>query len=445
MSASSPEDMDRIIDTALGGTSGASEGTPQSDPPPAPAPAPTATSVAPAPAPTTPVAEATDTESIVAEAVEEDHEAEVEDRKTFRKWMLLYWFAIVPAQLIVYGLLAISGFAFLKAIKSKVVDAPLGLAQGLLLSLVLYITLSWEIVNEKKIGTLVFLGFPLFDVAGFVPRPAIISKVVTFKRGTIGLEIPAEPEDIYREEGIVPKGKRPPIRVTFSEDATPGIKDPLRRRLTEEVVPFIRFRILSPTVFVKEIGDLEEARRQLEDAVVGYLTTELGKITIAELLKNKQKYDRELERIVIAKTRRWGIRIVSAQIKMVNLSKKLNVAMQAGAEAVGQNIGKLLNAENEKQTRTLIGEGTGAAEASIITQRGMAMKAVADMLKVGGRDVLASETARGTLGGANKTVIVGGSGGIRDAAGLMELLPGNNPATPAPLPDIPVSDGASKK
>lgn len=305
-------------------------------------------------------------------------------------------------------------------------------------SVLLYLAGSLRVVGPKEQGCILVLGRPWRNVSsGLVLVPLLICWLVTETRLVIQDELPAEPEKIYRaserdpEGSTVPPelqaiGMRPPIRVTFSgrnqasKDAGIGENDPYDNRLTEEVVPVIRWRIDNLKTFLTVIGSVDEARKQMEDTCVKMFTEKLTRVSPAVALLRISDYSNDLKGAIETLVRGdganlgWGIYIESAQIKAIRFSKTLNSAVQ-----------NVVVQERNKMAKIREGEGLGGMEKAILDGRTDGLTKMATDLKVEGHAVLGAETARAIAGEGDKSsqrTIIAGSGGFVDLVGTAAAI-----------------------
>lgn len=329
---------------------------------------------------------------------------------------------------LIYGvLLAVIVLLNLAMDPIEVFDEKYGTGTILFYVLLLYTAASLRIVGPTKLGCRLFFGKPMDSVSsGLVFVPLWIYELVTETALVIQDELPAEPDKIYRgsegdpEGSTVPPelqviGMRPPIRVTFSgknaESVAEGIADddPYDRRLTEEVVPVIRWKIDDFVTFLTTIGSVDSARKQMEDACVKTFTETLTKVSPAVALLRIQRYSNELQTTIEALVTTWGIKIESAQIKAIRFSKTLNAAVQ-----------NVVVQERKKLANILEGEGVGGREKAILDGRTNGFKKMREDLGVTGETVIGAETARAIAGEGDKSsqrTIIAGASGFADLIG----------------------------
>lgn len=298
---------------------------------------------------------------------------------------------------------------------------------ALFFAIILYTIASFRTIGPTELGARIFLGKPIDQVSsGFVFIPFGIFTLQTETRLIIQMELPSEPENIYREpevggDGKVPEGKFPPIRIPFGRPADEGSsfvldRDPLNQRLIEEVVPIIRWRITNYVKFLTVIGDKEQARNQIEDLCVSVLSREFGQVTPSQVTADYQKYNTILTNEIKRSIGTWGITLESAKIKVINFSRSLNKAIQTIAENTAKGKAAIIEAEGLKKAAILDGEGKGAAEKAILDGRTGGLKKMKDDLGLPSEAIIGAETARAITNNPGQKTIIAGSGGFRDLA-----------------------------
>lgn len=302
---------------------------------------------------------------------------------------------------------------------------------ALFLALVLYTITSIRKLGPTEQGVRVFFGRPVDQVSsGFVLIPSGLFELEIFPRGIIQNEFPDDPENIYRgkdgDHGIIPLGKKPPIRIPFGLPEAQGEsvldRDPLNQRLIEEVVPVVRWSIKDCSKFLITIGTVEKASAQMEDLCVATLSREFGKFTPAEVTADYQTHNDTLTKDLQEAVTSWGIAIESAKVKVINFSHDLNKAIQMIAEKTATGKALTIEAEGMKKAAILAGEGAGAAEKAVLDGRTAGLRNMATELSINGSAVLAAETARGITNNPGQKTIIAGSGGFKDLAVIGTVL-----------------------
>lgn len=304
---------------------------------------------------------------------------------------------------------------------------------ALFLSLILYTIASVRKLGPTEQGVRVFFGRPVdavFSGFVFVPVGLFELEIMPGPKMIMQNEFPDNPENIYRskegDQGVIPPGKKPPIRIPFGQPGQQGDsvldRDPLNQRLIEEVVPIVRWSIGDCIAFLTTIETIEKATAQLEDLCFATLSREFGKVTPAEVTANYQKYNDILTNDIKEAVNTWGITIESAKIKVINFSHDLNKAIQTIAEKTATGKAHTIEAEGLKKAAILAGEGAGGEEEATLKGRTAGLLYMASQLNVGGSAVLAAETARGITNNPGQKTIIAGSSGFADLATIGTVL-----------------------
>lgn len=363
-------------------------------------------------------------------------QTEVEDVKTYP---LLYWFALggLAALWFLLGLIFI-GQTF------NAVGYEWNTELLIWIFGILHFAAGIRVIDANRIGGIFVLGWPTCQITGqllCVPPGLLWMKDEEIL--TKEMEIPAEPENIWREEAAPPADRpnlRPPIRITFAEGKDKD--DPLQRRVTEEVSFFVRLRIEKFFNFYVRIGEMNEAKHQLEDVGVSYLAEVLPGHTLSEAIKKVGDYSGQLKERLVEATIGWGAKVVTARVKQFPFSRSLNAAIQKMAEETAGKRAAIIKAEGEKQKLTLEGKGAANAVQAGIDARTNGYKKMAKDLGVHGKDVLGVETAR-AIGGSESTKIIVGTGGFADLIGAGVAIADTVKGSPAKTPTSAPSQGGA--
>jgi regulator of protease activity HflC (stomatin/prohibitin superfamily) len=301
-----------------------------------------------------------------------------------------------------------------------------------LLGIILYTVASIQQLGPTELGARTFFGKPIGNVSsGFVFLPYAPSEILHLERDSsliVQNEFPGEPEKIYRGDGPIPPGMVPPVRIAFGkpqkadEEIAIFDRDPFSLRLTEEVVPIVRWRIENYAEFLSTIGTIENATKQLEDLCFSTLSREFGQVTIAQVIADYAKYNQTLTDEIELIVTTWGITLESARVKVINFSHDLNKAVQKIAEETAKGKARVIEAESLKEATSLDGQGRGEAEKSVLKGRTDGLEDMSRRLGVSGHAVLAAETARGITSNPGQKTIIAGSGGFSDLATVGTVL-----------------------
>lgn len=315
---------------------------------------------------------------------------------------------------------------------------------------IIYFLSSLKKIDVDKIGAILFFGKPIEDVGpGFCFVPFLIMELKTETRLIIQDELPCEPEKIWRAEDhgnltTPPPGYFPPIRITFGppekDETKPNFiegNNPYDKQMTVEVVPVISWRIIKYTVFLGEIGTIENAKKQMEDVAITQFAADFAKITPAVALKGLDSHSQTLRAAIEERVKSWKVEIVSAQIKPFIFNHDLNIAVIKVSEAEQQKKADITKSEGTSQK--IRNEGDALAETSakkiklegveLANARELLLKAeaigVEELSKVAqteeGKITLWLDTMKTALEKSNHTIIPGGDF-FSALAGINEII-----------------------
>lgn len=288
-------------------------------------------------------------------------------------------------------------------------------------------------VGSTQVGARYFINKPIDEVpSGFVFVPPLFCTLEKDPRNLIQAELPDNPEKIFHApkegwDGIVPPGKKPPIRIAFGPyDKNQGIPvdDPFNVQMTAEVVPVIVYQIRTGSYiqFRAVVGNRENAEQIMEDTTVAFFNDALSKVTPAVVKKDTDKYNKELKNAIEIRTANWGIDLKSTEIKAINYSHTYNEKILDIPKARINAQASIIAAKANKEALTREGEGKGAAEKAILNGRTAGLEDMKVKLSLKGSEVLAAETARGITNNPGQKTVVAGAGGFRDLAMVGSVL-----------------------
>lgn len=293
---------------------------------------------------------------------------------------------------------------------------------AMFLALVLYTIASFRKIGPTELGARLFFGRPIDQVSsGFVLVPFGIFSLEIAPAIFIQEELPSDPEHIFRGEGPIPEGKFPPIRIPFGLP-TEENDDPYDHRMTQEVVPFITWRIVDFVKFLTTIGSVKDAKKQMEDTAVAMLTEAFAKITPAIALKEMEAHSQKLNESINKIVNGWGVELKSARIKAINFNHELNTAILGIPQATVKAKAEIITAEATKKKMILAGQGKGDAEKAELSGRSAGIKKMMEELNLPAHAILATETARAITNNPGQKTIIAGSGGFNDLATVGTVL-----------------------
>lgn len=136
--------------------------------------------------------------------------------------------------------------------------------------------------------------------------------------------------------------------------------------LTADLVPLdidavLFWMVWNPKDACVEVEDYSSAtwwaaQTALRDAI--------GRINLAEVATRREQLDNEVREILDAKTRTWGITVVSVEVRDIAIPKDLQDAMSKEAQAERERNARLLLAEIEKDISEMFVEAAAVYETS---------------------------------------------------------------------------------
>lgn len=104
-------------------------------------------------------------------------------------------------------------------------------------------------------------------------------------------------------------------------------------------------RVVDPKKAVIEVEDYSFAIAQLAQTA---LRSVLGAVELDDLLKERDKLNDELQRIVADHSEPWGIKVLAMEVKYIDLPEEMERAIAKQAEAEREKRAKIINAKGER-------------------------------------------------------------------------------------------------
>lgn len=370
---------------------------------------------------------------------------------------VITWLALVYAVLFVVAIVLIIG-------KVSLDSANLWNWGWMIISIqIVYLVLSFKTVGPEEKAALLLFGRPLYEVcSGLVFVPWLICVLRKESRLTIQIQIPGEPEEVDKsgdDEKGVAVGKVLPIRATtgsyetvkagplFSGDPSLVADDPLSQRMTLEPSAQIRFKIKDIIKFIRTIGSVSQAKRQLRDTAEGVIKGEFAKRTPALIIAHWTEINAvlktEIGKLVKDDTTTpgrdedegWGVEIETAQMLDADISRKVNIALSQVTEAKILRVktvtvakaakeAKLQEAEGNRVFKTKEGQALADAREFMLLAEAIGTAKLAKLAKTPeGQIALLSQQTREMFKEADFSVIPGDSGGLFGTiAAIQEVL-----------------------
>jgi regulator of protease activity HflC (stomatin/prohibitin superfamily) len=139
-----------------------------------------------------------------------------------------------------------------------------------------------------------------------------------------------------------------------------------RDNVSVKVSAVLYFRVIDANKAVVEVVDYLFATSQLAQTT---LRSVCGQAELDELLAEREQINTRLQEILDSQTDPWGIKVVSVEVKHIDLPQDMQRAMARQAEAERERRAKVINAEGEFQAAQKLADA-----AEVIGQHPMALQ-----------------------------------------------------------------------
>lgn len=141
---------------------------------------------------------------------------------------------------------------------------------------------------------------------------------------------------------------------------------PPQEVITKDNVPVhvnavVYFRVVDPTAAIVEVLDFVEATRQISMTT---LRSIVGKSELDELLSERERLNRELQKIIDEHTDPWGVKVITVEIKDVKIPAEMQRAIARQAEAERERRSKIIHADGELQAAEKLREAAAIMQQS---------------------------------------------------------------------------------
>lgn len=181
--------------------------------------------------------------------------------------------------------------------------------------IVLYLLNCIKILREYERGVIFRLGRALPQPKGpgiiFVFRP--LDQIVRISLRQEVLEVP--PQDVITRDNV-----------------------------TIKVNAVITLKVLDPSRAVIEVANYVYQTSQFAQTT---LRSVLGEVELDGLLSHRDALNQRIQTIIDQRTEPWGVKVVSVEVKQVDLPESMLRAMAKQAEAEREKRSKIINAEGE--------------------------------------------------------------------------------------------------
>ncbi len=128
----------------------------------------------------------------------------------------------------------------------------------------------------------------------------------------------------------------------------------------------VYFRVIDPVKAIVNVEDFMYAISQISQTT---LRSVCGQAELDELLSKREKLNVKLQEIIDKETDAWGVKVVSVELKRIDLPEELVKAMARQAEAERERRAKIISAEAEYQAAQKLVEA-----AQLLAQQPIAMQ-----------------------------------------------------------------------
>jgi len=126
-----------------------------------------------------------------------------------------------------------------------------------------------------------------------------------------------------------------------------------RDNVSVKVNAVMYLRVIDPNKATMEVEDFLYATSQLAQTT---LRSVCGTAELDELLAERDRINHQIQEILDVQTDPWGIKVVSVEVKHIDLPQDMQRAMAKQAEAERERRAKVINAEGEFQASGRLAE-----------------------------------------------------------------------------------------
>src|SRR6201992_1567611 len=190
-----------------------------------------------------------------------------------------------------------------------------------------------------------------------IPGLIVIAVIVLYLLNSIRILREYERGVIFRLGRALPQPKGPGIilvfrpfdqivRVSLRQEVleVPPQDVITRDNVTIKVNAVITMRVLDPAKAVIEVANYVYQTSQFAQTT---LRSVLGEVELDGLLSHRDALNQRIQAIIDQRTEPWGVKVVSVEVKQVDLPEQMLRAMAKQAEAEREKRSKIIHAEGE--------------------------------------------------------------------------------------------------
>jgi regulator of protease activity HflC (stomatin/prohibitin superfamily) len=195
---------------------------------------------------------------------------------------------------------------------------------------IFFLSSAIRILNEYERGVIFRLGRVLGAKGpGLILLIPIIDKMIKVDLRTVTMDVPAQ--DVITRDNVSVK-----------------------------VNAVIYFRVMDAVKATIEVQQYLYATSQLAQTT---LRSVCGQAELDKILSEREKVNAEIQEILDMHTEPWGIKVVTVEVKQIDLPQEMQRAMAKQAEAERERRAKVINAEGEFQAAARMAEAAAIIEA----------------------------------------------------------------------------------
>ena len=150
---------------------------------------------------------------------------------------------------------------------------------------------------------------------------------------------------------------------------TVTLQIPAQEVITRDNVParvtaVAYYRVIDSTKSVIEIENVLTATEQVAQTT---LRSVLGKAELDALLSERESLNEQLQHIIDEQTEPWGVKVMTVEIKDVEIPERMQHAMARQAEAERERRAKVINAEGEFQAAARLSDAADVISRNPVT------------------------------------------------------------------------------
>jgi len=211
-----------------------------------------------------------------------------------------------------------------------------------LFSAAVHVLREYERAVVFRLGRLVALKGP-----GLVLLIPIVDRMVRVGLRTVTLNIPAQ--EVITRDNV-------PARVT--------------------AVAY--FRVVDASRAVVEVEDFLAATTQIAQTSLRAI---LGKAELDTLLAERERLNEDLQKVIDQQTEPWGVKVITVEIKDVEIPENMQRAIARQAEAERERRAKIINAEGEFQASAKLADAADVISRNPTT---LQLRYLQTLLEIGG-------------------------------------------------------------